>query len=262
MHDTSKFLSVAAVLGILTAGGFTYKSLDKDLLQPVGIIEHALVENPTTYLSHGSGVFITPTKFLTAGHVMPMLSPKVISKVRMENGDIYNVVGLDKNETMDVSYVTVDRPYKGFIPKINCDAQPRKTELINISNPLSMEFVESKVTVTGGRPKEDIQQNAGPELPIPPTDNDKFTRKMPDDLLNNKEQQEKAEEPTNIVGTVFFQGVVLPGQSGSPVFDKNGNIVGIVTVTILDPNSGSYTGLGLYVATSSICQFLQEAVAK
>lgn len=58
--------------------------------------------------------------------------------------------------------------------------------------------------------------------------------------------------------------VALPGQSGSPLFDMTGNVVGIVTATKLlqinpDIPSPSFTGIGYAVPSSAICKLLGRA---
>lgn len=264
MRELSKTLSVLTVLGMLSVFALSSAAVtpggggsehDPNMLQPVGVIEIEQNSAPGIFVSHGSGVFITPTKFLTAEHVITSLVDnrlELSGRVRMEDGTLRQVTNVAVSRKYDLAIVTVDTPYEGYIPPVSCKEMPRGAELITIGNPLSMEFVEVRVRVTGGKFSPGAmkamqqQQSAEPSA-------DKPERKAPDNIQPPPEKP-KEPKPVNFNGTEFFQGVALPGQSGSPVFTPTGEVVGILTITVTDQSS--FTGLGLYVKTSAACGFL------
>jgi hypothetical protein len=190
---------------------------------------------------------------------------------------------------MDVAIVTVDRQYKGYIPAINCDVQERGKELTTFGSPLAMQFVQLTIKTTGGTPSIPVRQNENkPEktvspdvvkeieeekkpkgkIEVKPHENDRFTRKSPDSLspkgglpfepFGGPTPVKK--EEANINGGVLYQGVALPGQSGSPVYDENNEVIGVVIITVYDSSKTSYSGLGMYASTDSACPFLQKTL--
>lgn len=269
MQDLSKLLSITVILGFLGYAAASNEAVKKveiiDFVKPVGILEVAGVSDPTKFFSHGSGVFITPTRFLTADHVIEKLvldkGKELVGRVRTEDGSLYKIIGTSKDDHYDIALVTVDHEYKGPIPSINCLAQPRGTELITVGNPMSMEFLESKITVTGGRVVVAQEDDVVPPL----TEKEPLIRRNPSKMIPNDDPPPRGERPAkadDIVGLEFFQGVALPGQSGAPIFTKDGDVVGVLTVSVTDQRSGSFTGLGLYVKTESTCEFLRAATKK
>lgn len=256
MHDISKILSVAVVIGLMAISVLPNEPPKLvDITQPVGILEIDLKAKPREFFSHGSGVFITPTRFLTAAHVVNKVknNPAVSARVRTEDGSLYSVTDVSLDADHDIAYVTLDRPYKGYIPEISCEAQPRGTYLTTMGNPLQMEFVEVEVRVAGGRPPTYIPTS------VTEQENKKPKLRKPEDISPQKETGKFA-RPDQMIGQEFFQGISLPGQSGSPMFTRDNKVVGVLSISILESQIGSFTGLGLYVKTSSACSFLEEAV--
>ena len=208
--------------------------------QSVGKIE-LVAPSVDGELGHGTGVFVSPTVMLTAGHVVDALQKPnatdqegnpiqdVHAVVKMDNGDTYNVVKMGKKPGVDIGYLVVDHPYKGWIPKISCDDQPMGTVLITIGNPARINFTLVKLIVSGGHQKQmDKVEN-------------KRTDNIDNDLLK------------------LVQGIILPGQSGSPVFDGHGNLVGIVIMQIVS-NGGNSTGFGVYISTHGTCKYDHDAL--
>jgi hypothetical protein len=277
MRDLSAVLSAAAVVGVMAiiGAGNPSEKVRPNIEQPVGLIEIAKKEAPLVFLSHGTGIFIAPTKFLTAQHVLTPLTEKpgeLDTRIRMEDGDIYHIIGMQDSDETDVTVATVDRPYKGFVPTISCEPEKRGTELTTIGNPLSLAFIETKIMVTGGRPDTVVSQNEGngveepplklDQVPAPPSypgKKKKFTR-IPPNEIGPKERTDgpRAPEKGELVGMEFFQGPALPGHSGSPIFNKDGYLVGTISVSVVDTGIGSFTGLGMYVPTAITCKFLAD----
>jgi len=280
MKTLSSIITASVVIGFLGiyVTVLIPPSEIKDLAAPVGILEISLDSFPDKYVGHGSGAFISSTKFLTAAHVAKDLvttnsENPITGRIRMENGTIYTINNIAMAKVVDLAIVTIQEEYNGYVPPLVCEDVKRGTELTTIGAPLSFEFVETKIMVAGGVINADIKESNMQQKMEPlsysniidsPNRNPlrlEPKRKFPKDLKLFEETKEE-EKSMNIAGTEFFQGIALPGQSGSPVYTKDGNIIGVITVTITEDKIGSFTGLGLYVKTSSACGFLTGLTTK
>jgi S1-C subfamily serine protease len=278
-------LSVSIIVGLLAifVMGISREDEKVDFHSVSGIVEYMSKELPLKQVSHGSGVFISDRHVLTAAHVLlyGKENDKVKGRVRLADGDIYHFDKIVKSEEVDVALITLDRPYRDVksFPKFSCGKTTPGDMYRVVGSPLSIEFVDLAIRATGGRPMMNyhlVQQNefrnGKPVFPdgwksqgkievkpkyevIPPS-------KLPkgDPQATPLVKPEKSnEQKVNLTGTTFFQGPALPGQSGSPVYDKNGDIRGVVVITLYDDDRTSYTNMGLYVDSPATCKFVKEA---
>jgi len=281
MKSLSNILTTVVAIGFLGiyAMAMMPPSEVRDLAAPVGIIEISLDSFPDKFVGHGSGAFISSTKFLTAGHVVKELTTidiknPITGRIRMEDGTIFKIHNIAKASVVDLAIVTIQEEYTGYIPPLVCEDAKRGTTLTTIGAPLSFEFVETKIMVSGGVINADIKESKTQQQTEPQTYSNILDspnrnpprlnepkRRFPKDLKLFEETKEERQS-MNVAGTEFFQGIALPGQSGSPVFTDDGNIIGVITITITEDKIGSFTGLGLYVKTSSACGFLTGLTTK
>ena len=202
--------------------------------------------------------------------------------IRLEDGDIYHFKKIEKSKDFDLALITLDRPYRGShnFPGMDCDPTKPGQVYTAIGSPLSVEFINIEIRATGGRPNflYSVSQNEGRNgkvvSPFGESDHSKEAKLdpkykviPPDELPKGDPQAEapkldkkqaKKQEPVNIRGASFFQGPALPGQSGSPVYDENGKIRGVVIITLYDQDQTSYSGLGMYVDSPAICKFADQ----
>jgi S1-C subfamily serine protease len=233
-----------------------------DLQSMVGVVEM----NPIG--SHGSGTFIDPVHMITASHVAEELGNKP-STIRMMNGDKFTTTGEAKeSQAFDLAILTIDakHPYAGKLPKISCDELAPLTRLTNVGNPIMAEFVVENVYTTGGRIAPVFQAKIdGPKPGASPPD-----AIMPPSGPKSKAKKRLEADPGHIrdderqkvfANTMIVQGSILQGQSGSTLFDDDGNIVGILNTTFTNESTGSYTGLGAAVKTTGpVCQWIKDQV--
>lgn len=288
MKALSKILSISFVMGLLAVfgvAGFTSHEASKpDLHALSGIVEYMSEKSPLKQVSHGSGVFISKDQVLTAAHVVDfgLSNEKLKLRVRLPDGDLYSVKKIDNSKNFDMAVLTLDRPYRGEhnFPKLACDNTVPGEMYRTIGSPLSVEYLDAEIRATGGRPDflYGVQQNEyrnGPSVSLYEEQaqdkvelNPKYKVIPPDELpndpskpapeLDKKQETKKQGRPVNVSGATFFQGPALPGQSGSPVYDKHGNIRGVVIITLYDSDKTSYSGLGMYIDSPAVCKFVND----
>lgn len=287
MKIGTKIVSVSfAVVGLLAIFGMMgFHAKKPDLHALSGIVEYTSAQAPLKQVSHGSGVFVDARHVLTASHVVAwdVDDEKVNGRVRLPDGDLYRFKKIRKSKKFDLAMITLDRPYRGVtdFPKFDCDPTKPGQVYTTIGNPLSVEFIDVEIRATGGRPNflYGVEQNEDrngkvvlpfeTEKPHEETNlNPKYKVIPPDQLPKGdpqaelpkleKEKQAQKQEPVNVKGATFFQGPALPGQSGSPVYDKDGNIRGVLIITLYDQDQSSYSGLGMYVDSPAVCEFIKN----
>ena len=273
MNNLSKLLSTIVVFGILTMFGM--KIIDNNKFPDVhglsGVIEYMAVKTaPNRQVSKGSGVFISPTEVLTAAHVLAFKTDdeRFKPRVRLEDGDLYNIKKIRKSKHYDLAIAELERPYKQKVkfPKFNCDPTTQGQILNAIGSPLVLEYMDVEIRATGGSQMEFYVQ-VQPEIPTSdekPQANNKLKRykvlppnELPKGDPNEPTPVKPQKQKVNPQGGAYFQGPALPGQSGSPVYDKNRDIRGVVILTMVDDNIRSYAGIGMYVDSPHVCRFVQ-----
>lgn len=286
-HDSVSFLSVAVVFGLMALFGMrigeNYITQKPDVHALSGVVEYMVNNFPNRSVAKGSGVFISPTKVLTAAHVLQFAhdDERWKLRVRLQDGDLYNVKSFEKSKKYDLGLITLDRPYRGNVnyPKFDCGPTKQGQILTTVGSPLTLEYIDVEIRAIGGDRMElyRLSQNElqdGPDVPLPehktaeskekpkPKINPKKYHMVPPNGLpkpNPEEAKPKKPQEPNSRGGVMFQGPSLPGQSGAPVYDEKQNIKGVVIQTLIDDSRGfrSYAGLGMMVDSPYICEFVQ-----
>jgi len=209
------------ILGLFYSTGNVATPPTPDYVAPV-----VMVESSNGW--HGSGVFITPTKVLTVKHVANDIvkvdddGNRPVITIRAEDGNIYHEVSYVDDTDVDVAVITVDRPYTGPLPKLNCLPLNRGQELITVGNPGQDEFVQEVLYFTGGHPGKDT----------------------PKEVLEM------------FHGVYLFQGPAIGGLSGAPIYTLWGDIVGLLDLQEAD--SDGRDGLGGFVGMTDVCQFVKN----
>lgn len=180
----------------------------------------------------GSGVFITPDKVLTAKHVARgglLLGEGATLTVEDINGVEHTVTHVEVAEDADAAILTVAEPLTGAKPmSLTCRLPDRGEELHNVGNPWG-----------------DIRWF--------------LQRLWVADYETRGATAERAEHG-EFNGLVLYQGLAIGGQSGSPIFDADRNVVGILVAGIGAPgrDAGSADVVGAFVATNYICEWLAK----
>jgi S1-C subfamily serine protease len=166
---------------------------------------------------HGSGVFISPTQILTAGHVAGHAEGYL--RARGPDGDIYHIVGVSYGPA-DIAILTVDRPLRGVHLKTSCEPIERGDKLTYIGSPLNIEFAgPMELTVIGGRGVSGI-------------DDPGFATMSEFTLLTNGEAE--------------------PGVSGAGVLNSSGRVVGVYNFAWNSTTFGGFVSLSY----PAVCEFV------
>lgn len=181
----------------------------------------------TVYLyagdGNGTGIFISPTKILTAKHVAKEIDLKGVTP----DGQKFRVIDHEDADTLDISILTVDTPYKGEVVPYGCKTINTLTNFAYYGNPLGLRFI-------------------GPFIIMP---------------LRGTSYSTHAPK-----GLILFQGISLPGASGSGIIDTAGDVVGVLT-TGLDAHRDDEdimipSGIGGFVPLEipEACALVKKAV--
>jgi hypothetical protein len=293
MSNLSKLLSVFVVMGVLALFGMKVVDNHKvpDIHNLSGVVEYMMKTAPNRQVSKGSGVFIGPQHVLTAAHVLQFQveDERFNARVRLQDGDIYHITKIVKSKDYDLAIAELDRPYRTAVkfPEFTCKPTEQGQVLNAVGSPMALEYIDVEIRAVGGSQMklyasyQNPSQN-GPSVPLPKTKkaeepapsmapkkeakkNKKYKVVPPDELpKGDPKDNAKIKNPkqqTNITGGVYFQGPALPGQSGSPVYDQYKDIRGVITTTMVDDNLRSYSGIGMYVDSPFLCEFVSKAKA-
>lgn len=169
---------------------------------------------------HGSGVFVGGQYYLTASHVANGKTKRL--DLKFHDGSIRKAELLWTSPEFDIALMRASGDGVDAA-NLSCRDVPSGEPIISKGNPFFIEFVES------------FGKTASPALR-----GDKLPKEM------------KAFRAVQVIDTT-----VLPGQSGGPVFDSKGNLIGITVAVVNAPGFGlSPTGYGIMVPSSEICQLL------
>ena len=150
---------------------------------------------------------------------------KVNGVAVLQTGETFEIVKVDSAPTLDVAVVTVKGEYKGEPITPACTTVNTLSLLGYYGNPVGLTY-------------------AGPFIINP---------------IHGVSHSIHAPK-----GVIFFQGVALPGASGSGIIDEKGNVVGVMT-TGMDAAAGEGpikvpTGIGGFVplADPEACDFIKK----
>jgi S1-C subfamily serine protease len=169
---------------------------------------------------HGSGVFIGGQYYLTASHVATGKTPRL--DLKFHDGSIRKAELMWTSPEFDIALMRASGD--GVDPaNLSCRDVPSGESIVTKGNPFFVEFVESFGKTASSALRGD---------------------KRPKELHGFKASQ-------------ILDTTVLPGQSGGPVFDSKGDLIGITVAVINAPGFGlTPTGYGVMIPSSEICQLL------
>ena len=199
---------------VIITGGLWFNYLHQPTTDPLQA--YVIIEDES---GHGSGVFISPTKVLTAKHVTEHISETL--RLRGPDGDIYHIVGAYDGPA-DISIIEVDRPVKGVHLPISCRPLERGERLRYFGSPGAMEFIGPvDLSVIG-------------------------SYKSAPSLLD--------EEPEMVDSTTLVEGEAEPGASGSGVLDSENRVVGVFNFAWNGTTFGGFVSLSF----APVCQWVLE----
>lgn len=169
---------------------------------------------------HGSGVHIGGGFFVTASHVANGKTPRL--DLKFHDGSIRKAELLWTSPASDIA---VMRAEGSGIEAANlvCHDTPTGEAIIAKGNPFFIEFIEAFGKTASTALRGD---------------------KLPKELRAFRAAQ-------------VMDVTVLPGQSGGPVFNSKGDLVGITVAVINAPGFGlTPTGYGIMIPSSEVCRLL------
>jgi S1-C subfamily serine protease len=169
---------------------------------------------------HGSGVSIGGGFYLTASHVANGKTARL--DLKFHDGSIRKAELLWTSPESDIALMRADDAGVSAANLV-CHDTPTGEAIITKGNPFFIEFAES------------FGKTASPAL-----------------RGDKKPKELRAFRAAQIMDTT-----VLPGQSGGPVFNSKGDLIGITVAVVNAPGFGlSPTGYGIMIPSSEVCRLL------
>lgn len=169
---------------------------------------------------HGSGVLIAPNLVLTARHVAEHEDPKKPLRVVLHDGQIIAISKVISDPDYDIAVVQLSKPIAGVVtPKLACVVPEVGETIYAVGHPHVSRWGTFQLWVAGG----------------------KF------------DKEAAVKDPKMLNGALLVQGPTIPGLSGSPVYNRFGELVGIVNTMMFAPGTEAPSGLGTIVLLAELC---------
>jgi S1-C subfamily serine protease len=227
-------LSLQGVMAFFTVVAILYVFDNYDYLvnkyMPMDNVERSVLRVIVDSKGHGSGAHIGKGYVLTSAHVIVNRESNTSLKLLTEDGEEFGASVLWESKDYDVALLEIDNfsDYEGkmTVASIACREPIEGENIMTRGNPSSLNFVSSYGKVAG------TTRDTSPTW-----------------------------KRTFIINTV-----VVPGQSGAPIFDESNKIIGVVAGLLLHPLfdtrddkpivTPTMTGYGFAVPSSVICKML------
>lgn len=176
----------------------------------------------------GSGFMLTPTMVITAAHVARGASP---AKITTQDGNkAYSLpLRVSEIEKEDFAILALYEPLWSTTVKVNCELPEIGDQLYGVGHPLGLDASVSFLRVVGS-------------LRASPMDKEHLA--------------------------IQVQGTVVPGMSGGPVFNTDGEVVGLFSAMMITGSGGPFgqspipAGYGYIIPASQWCHLLPPKIGE
>lgn len=169
---------------------------------------------------HGSGVFLGGNYYLTASHVAPGKTARL--DLKFHDGSVRKAELVWTSPDLDLALLKADGAGVEAA-NLSCEDMAVGEVVTSRGNPFFLEFVRSFGKIAS---------------PVYSKDN------MPEQMKKLRYAQ-------------IIDLTVLPGQSGGPIFNEKGDLVGITVAVVNAPGFGlTPTGFGIMVPGRAVCEAL------